>query len=1502
MDEKLWGRKIFPEKKTVLSLVIDEESSGSYKWISGKKLGPEEYLFNVIKKLENYKDILLIKYGASGMSQDFKAFLKRERLYDHYRLLPVYEYENENEWENNDIIVLERLEYRDAHLGAGDLRRQLEGLLKVAIAHPEKLYLLLFSMPESESFAMILELLPEKKTVLPDNVFIGWNKFLKLLNVFHDLLGLRDDTNLPAQFEAYQDMPLMLRYKLLQAGTGMNYERPRFSRWNEYLHDRFNPKDDLYSPDFMRAIALSGGDSIEYLQKLFPNVEAFTDFLNSWKNNALTISLDVLTDIASGLINIVIHVDYLKPYRTQVMEVIRLLAHKSSNHDLLVECYEAFQQKGCKGFHTFLAEEIGAEIQSEEDLDAAIKIIKRSQLFDPWIAVATSLDDEHLVCSLVMDKLSLCLEPFKASKTFLTAIANYLQNGEDKYFVQVQQLSMKVGLNIFKNCRCSGAHLNFNKIFLDSFNRSKLPDFYHRLEKLYVELDIADIIDAIIGSGLWAGFDERFIEKMQHHLALDNALLGLQDVIKYLLYQAEDGVDNSLVTRQLIEESGADGINSLYDILKRDPRAFKWGGFDTLMENISTFPPNSDILADFRADKRKAVKDLAVILEAGCKKNDLGTFLAAYLKGGDKKEILLTARKILTGTETDDVAHTLEIVSDSESKLVDHTSTTREEIIQKAERFDDLDACKDEPVATLPIDFDMLPELKWQEDGAIVPEHVQMFIVNSFFSTIKLGFNKTDEQTRIYLAKKRPYQNITNSVPLFSQKSFEKFIEAMAKVLLKLAKDKKLDTKYVKRALPIFGYLGTDDCFCTFFNGKIEKLRRETYYPYYDFALYLKGSPYTKLLQNFYDFRVFPFRSDTSYNVINKLQSISDIRKIFTDESVLKDDNALMKKKVKPAQLSRRVWKSCEKIISNFYADFFHDSLAICQEMSRDIFLDFFVNDICGLHIGKATVWGVYKNKLLDQTFTIGEQGKFCDVSGNEIELENFSGKTIDVVHPVELSAEDIVLWKNYFDHKGLTPLLEQLDVPVFRKGEHDLNNYLNNEDILVESYWKKKRMGIWVNDDNYEFLFHISRVIVMRDGFYCAGIKTSIDLRLWYETPALEGIKFYFFAEEEFMSDYFTTREGAEISLNDVPDRFYSEICRDVEKYFLSKPFMPDNVNLGDKETPKDILTQEKSKETSPLGAEPIEKIGKSSELQTDDDNPYSGIIGLQEIIQDEDVVLLENNIDKYLKNELEVADKLMAMEIEPYNPITLAKNHLACSYLNDEQFIHSLMQIEDKKLCSNGNLFSLVFESLLVNGTRDAETKLDRLFDKIIGIYSCNSNSSFTANEKHNFWDFLGISMDNMVDMDHPDIIKYINKVREHVDDENREFFDGLLGDDRNESVAEPEPGESKDQQEKTITMVDLAPRVEELGNAVESIVGDIEQERVDINDAQEIKKKINSLLSDMENIDGFDESKKSLQTTLKFINSIINSCEEDVKNEPEKKPVKEKKKSFWNKIFGG
>jgi len=76
-------------------------------------------------------------------------------------------------------------------------------------------------------------------------------------------------------------------------------------------------------------------------------------------------------------------------------------------------------------------------------------------------------------------------------------------------------------------------------------------------------------------------------------------------------------------------------------------------------------------------------------------------------------------------------------------------------------------------------------------------------------------------------------------------------------------------------------------------------------------------------------------------------------------------------------------------------------------------------------------VWGIYdeKNKLL-QTFLCLEDQSLIDREGNEPELPE-QGR-IGMVHPLELTPEEINSWKNELLGLGILPVFPQLERPVF--------------------------------------------------------------------------------------------------------------------------------------------------------------------------------------------------------------------------------------------------------------------------------------------------------------------------------------------------------------------------------------------------------------------------------------------------------------------------------------
>ena len=80
-------------------------------------------------------------------------------------------------------------------------------------------------------------------------------------------------------------------------------------------------------------------------------------------------------------------------------------------------------------------------------------------------------------------------------------------------------------------------------------------------------------------------------------------------------------------------------------------------------------------------------------------------------------------------------------------------------------------------------------------------------------------------------------------------------------------------------------------------------------------------------------------------------------------------------------------------------------------------------------------IWGVYQGKGLDKTviktFRYMEDGTFNTVDEEEYQLPE--RVDIGLVHPLELSEEELAAWKEQLSDYEIAQPIEQLERPVFR-------------------------------------------------------------------------------------------------------------------------------------------------------------------------------------------------------------------------------------------------------------------------------------------------------------------------------------------------------------------------------------------------------------------------------------------------------------------------------------
>ncbi len=304
----------------------------------------------------------------------------------------------------------------------------------------------------------------------------------------------------------------------------------------------------------------------------------------------------------------------------------------------------------------------------------------------------------------------------------------------------------------------------------------------------------------------------------------------------------------------------------------------------------------------------------------------------------------------------------------------------RDVILKEAERFGELSRCKREPVSRFPLDVDLLTGLKWAEGGEKVSEAVNLFMVNSFFTFIDApesipGSFKTARSK--FLLKYPEAAKLVNLAECFNPASLDSFTGASAKQLVKLAKGREVKSKDIKKALLVFGLLGRDGAFATLFKGKVYavKHRRGLLEVFYA-ALRINGSAYAVLLGQALNY-------DNPSTLI--LRQIKEIRKIFTDENLLSDKNAIKKKKLKEYQLSAAARKHCEKLITEFYQDIVQDNLFVFKDLAFKEWQTSFIEDVCGLRVARTVVWGLYERQQLRQSFTVDLNGIPVDSRGEKL-------------------------------------------------------------------------------------------------------------------------------------------------------------------------------------------------------------------------------------------------------------------------------------------------------------------------------------------------------------------------------------------------------------------------------------------------------------------------------------------------------------------------------------
>lgn len=195
-------------------------------------------------------------------------------------------------------------------------------------------------------------------------------------------------------------------------------------------------------------------------------------------------------------------------------------------------------------------------------------------------------------------------------------------------------------------------------------------------------------------------------------------------------------------------------------------------------------------------------------------------------------------------------------------------------------------------------------------------------------------------------------------------------------------------------------------------------------------------------------------------------------------------------------------------------------------------------------------VWGVYENNKLVSSFRYLDDGSFT--TSDEDEFEMPENAEISLVHPVELSDDELSAWTEQLSDYEIIQPFPQLSRTVYRPENSELNNIevkrFDNTDVVNQTLVSRMQKNGWTKgmagDGGWFYEFYhtdISRRIRTPDG------KTIPDGYIAELTFSGTGIAVYQYEAEDVTIENLcfcsASHKNKKIPVKDVSIRYFSEI-----------------------------------------------------------------------------------------------------------------------------------------------------------------------------------------------------------------------------------------------------------------------------------------------------------------------------------------------------------------------
>ncbi len=200
-------------------------------------------------------------------------------------------------------------------------------------------------------------------------------------------------------------------------------------------------------------------------------------------------------------------------------------------------------------------------------------------------------------------------------------------------------------------------------------------------------------------------------------------------------------------------------------------------------------------------------------------------------------------------------------------------------------------------------------------------------------------------------------------------------------------------------------------------------------------------------------------------------------------------------------------------------------------------------------------VWGMYDGNELKETFRYMEDGTFNTREQDEYDLEEAGeNNNIGLIHPVELTEDELAEWKEQLDDYEITQPFNQLDRPIYEVTEEEKNalemtrmsgrkiNGLSLSGKLLKSGWYR---GSVLDGGGYYDFYTESESLKIGADLEFEGLYVGDE----NEETTIKGVKFYRAGTVERGSYvYDEIKDANQYKLGDVPKKYFSEILYQVD------------------------------------------------------------------------------------------------------------------------------------------------------------------------------------------------------------------------------------------------------------------------------------------------------------------------------------------------------------------